>query len=360
MKKIIISGATSMLGIATIEAALPDDVEIYAVVRTSPDRSGRIPLSEKIKIVRGDLQSMKQIDGLPVDADVFYHFAWAGTNKADRDNPCLQEKNIAYTLDAIELAHRIGCKSFVYAGSQAEYGPVNGTIDENTKHAPMISYGIAKYAAGILGKKLCESYGIKHIWGRIFSIYGPHDNEGTMLDYAIKSFDRHESAHFSAATHTWNYLYESDAGVMFYKMSQEDLNSGIYLVASDKSLQLKQYIFMLQKAYGDNAEVEFAKEGEEPPSLRVDNSKTLEELQYIPKVPFEEGIARMIVARSTRAHENKANMVNTRQISTFTSEKENTTYSVDFDLSSINARGGEVIPLLLSLLCSFWRWQHEL
>ena len=302
MNKIIVTGATSMIGVATIEAAISHDVEVYAVVRPKTKRLDRLSASSLVHIIEGGaLDTLLQVDGLPQDADVLYHFAWAGTNKEQRDDPTVQEKNIGYTLDAVELAKRCGCRRFVGAGSQAEYGSIVGVIDEETRFKPEMSYGISKYAAGILSRKLCSINGIEHVWGRIFSVYGPNDNEGTMLDYAISCFDRGETAHFSASIQPWNYLYESDAGEMFYRMACENVPEGTYLVASDLSKSLKEYIQILLDEYGQGVNAEFARVGESVPAgLNVNNEKTLDILDYKPKVGFEEGIRNMIHAKTTR------------------------------------------------------------
>lgn len=299
METIIVTGATSMIGVATIETAIANDVEVYAIIRNNTTRKSRLPKSPLLHIVHGTLDSLLEIQGLTDKADVFYHFAWVGTSKADRDNPYIQEKNIQYTLDAVELAHKVGCSRFVYAGSQAEYGPVDGLIDENTKFAPIISYGIAKYAAGSLSRKLCDEKGIEHIWGRIFSVYGPHDNDGTMLDYAIKTWQNGEKAKFSAATQSWNYLYESDAGEMFYRLGLETVKPGTYLIANLESKILREYIEIMMKVYGQGAEAEFAPIGNgEPIGLLVNPTKTMANLDYTPRVNFEEGIRRTIHCRT--------------------------------------------------------------
>lgn len=289
-----------MIGVATIKATIANDVEVYAIVRNDTKRISRLPQSKNIHVVYGTLETLAHIQGLPDKADVFYHFAWAGTNKADRDNPYIQEKNIQYTLDAVELAHKMNCNRFIYAGSQAEYGPVDGLIDDDTKFAPLLSYGIAKYAAGILGRKLCSEKGMKHVWGRIFSVYGPHDNEGTMLDYALKCWQSGNAAKFSSATQSWNYLYWDDAGEMFYRLGQENIPSGTYLIANDESKILREYIEIMMKVYGEKAKAEFSPIGEDKPfGLRVNPTKTLETINYKPTVSFEEGIRRMIKRRES-------------------------------------------------------------
>ena len=300
MKKIIVSGATSMIGTALIKAAVQKEIEVYAIVRPDTGRKSRLIESSLIHPVYGTMDDFKAIDDIPVDCDVFYHFAWSGTSKSDRDNPRIHEQNIKYTLDAVDLAERCGCCRFIGAGSQAEYGPVNGVIDEETGFKPLISYGIAKYASGCLSRKLCEQKGMAHVWGRIFSVYGPHDNAGTMLDYAIKCWEKGETAKFSAGTQFWNYLFEDDAGRFFFDMGKDNVPSGTYFVANTESRPLRDYIEIMMKVYGPAAKAEFAEPAfSNVPGLNVNMNKTLDVLGDRNMVKFEDGIKRMIETRKS-------------------------------------------------------------
>ena len=287
-----------MIGTALTEVAVKNGTEVFAIIRPNTKRKGRLIDSPLVHIIYGDLEHLEEIDGLPADCDVFYHFAWIGTNKTTRDDARTHEQNIQYTLDAVELAKKTGCKRFVGAGSQAEYGPVYGDrIDENTKYAPVLSYGVGKFAAGILSRKSCIEKGIAHVWGRIFSVYGPHDNEGTMLDYAINCFMKGGVAHFSASRQMWNYLYESDAGEVCYRLGCEDVDTGTYLVANTESKPLKDYIRTLMDSYGVNAKAEFEDDELPKPGLDVDIRKTIKAIGYTPRVSFKDGITKMIQAK---------------------------------------------------------------
>ncbi|WP_026496813.1 NAD-dependent epimerase/dehydratase family protein [Butyrivibrio sp. WCD3002] len=295
MKKIVVSGATSMIGTALIDSAIADGTEVYAIVRPNTSRKSRLVEHDYVHSIVGSLDNLTDIDGIPDDCEVFYHFAWAGTSKEERDDARIHEKNIRYTLDAVELASRIGCRRFVGAGSQAEYGIVDGLINDNTRFAPVISYGIAKYASCILSRKLCEEKGMEHVWGRIFSVYGPHDNEWTMLKKAIDSFRRGEVVKFSAGTQPWNYLYESDAGDIFYSLGKIKVKPGEYPIADSKSRPLREYILKMMEVYGPDAKAEFASDdGRKLQGLEVDASKTFEAVGFEPKIKFEEGIRKMI------------------------------------------------------------------
>jgi len=298
MKRVVVTGATSMIGIALIKECIKNNVSVLAISRKSSINLDRLPKSDLIEIYESNLDELNKII-ISKSYDVFYHFAWADTSKINRDNPILQERNIKYTLDAVELANRLGCKKFIGAGSQAEYGPINKVITPKTYTSPRISYGIAKYAAGKLSEKRCKQLGMDYVWGRIFSVYGRYDNEQTMLSYAINQFLKNEPAKFSAATQFWDYLHEEDAGKIFFLLGEIEKINGVYCIANGNSRLLKDYILELKECFGCGAICEFAKESENDNiiSLQADISDLIKAIHYIPQISFKQGISDMIMFR---------------------------------------------------------------
>lgn len=147
MKRAIITGATGMIGITLINYLLEKDIEILAIIRKNSRRKINLPNNKNLKIIECDLNELCKLDLEEKNYDTFYHFAWDGTFGEDRNNLYKQDLNIKYTLDAVELANKLGCKTFIGAGSQAEYGRVDGLISNNTPTNPENGYGIAKFAA---------------------------------------------------------------------------------------------------------------------------------------------------------------------------------------------------------------------
>ena len=294
-----------MIGIACMKACIANGCEVLAIVRKDTGRLARLPKSELVTLAYGDLDTLDSVQGDGRPYDVFYHFAWSHTSKAERDDPVAQEYNIRATLQAVELARRLGCQKFIGAGSQAEYGSVTGMISAQTRPEPIIAYGMAKLSSCMLSRRLCQQYGMQHIWGRIFSVYGTNDNEGTMLNYAIDQFCRGEPAKFSAATQLWNYLYEDDAGAMFYLLGEQNVESGIYCIAGTESIPLRSYIEQMQAVFGEGAVCEFAPAdpAANPISLCVDMQKTVDAIGYVPRVSFADGIARVIRTRKDKKGE---------------------------------------------------------
>ena len=61
-----------------------------------------------------------------------------------------------------------------------------------------MGYGIAKLCAGQMSRIMCSSLGIRHVWARILSIYGPYDTENSMVMSTVIKLRRGERPLFTA------------------------------------------------------------------------------------------------------------------------------------------------------------------
>ncbi len=299
MNTCIITGATSMLGLATLKECIRNNVRVVALSRAGSHRKICLPKSDLVSFIECDLSALNEIAVPRGTYDVFYHFGWGYTDRNNRNNPILQNKNISYTLDAVELAHRAGCKKFVGAGSQAEYGFKDDVITEDTFISPETCYGIAKYAAGRLAEELCKQYGMLCIWTRTFSVFGINDGANAMIPYALGQFIKGEKAYFSEGTQMWDYLYEDDAGQYFYLLGDKMNESGVIHVASGDHRLLKSYIMEMAdvlNATDGNGMFQYeltASVGRKPKGIQPDVSKLRRITGYMPKVSFKEGIGKI-------------------------------------------------------------------
>ena len=224
MKKIIITGATSMIGINLIQYIIKKDIEVLAIIRKNSTKKNLLPKSDKIKIMECNLEELSKISIEDNNYNTLIHLAWEGTFGKSRNDIYMQSKNIEYTLDAVRLAKKIGCKRFIGAGSQAEYGRVEGKISPQTQTNPETGYGIAKLCAGELSRLLANQLGIEHIWTRILSIYGPYDKKETMVMSSIIQMLNNISPQYTKAEQMWDYLYVEDMARALYLICQNGKN----------------------------------------------------------------------------------------------------------------------------------------
>ena len=162
MKRAVITGPTGSIGLALINELVSNGVEVVAVVRPGSRRADRIKTSDMVKRVDCDLSELNKLPELIREgADVFYHFGWDGTFGNSRNNMYGQNLNVKYALDAVEAAFALGCDTFIGAGSQAEYGRYEGSLNESVPAFPENGYGIAKLCAGQMTRIACKQKGMR-------------------------------------------------------------------------------------------------------------------------------------------------------------------------------------------------------
>ena len=304
MKRVVVSGATSMVGVALIEECIKHDVQVMALVRKNSKKIDRLPKSNYIEIVECDLCDMKNYVSDSFDFDVFYHLGWSNTDKEGRNDARRQLENINYSLAALDLAVRLGCKKFIGAGSQAEYGiHWDQKTGANSKLDPQDAYGICKAAAGKLCSLEAEKRKIDFFWVRIFSLFGKYELPGTLIQTTLPKMLRDERCSFTEGIHEWDYLYSADAGEAFYLIGEKARGNKVYCLGSGKSYPLRQYIQDMKTAIGSKSELGFGDipyGNGLPKGMCADITDLQQDTGWKPKTTFCEGIIKEVDRLSSK------------------------------------------------------------
>ncbi|MEQ8235803.1 MAG: NAD-dependent epimerase/dehydratase family protein [Syntrophomonadaceae bacterium] len=298
MKRVIITGATGVVGVALTEYCIHNDVKVTAVVRPDSENLYRLPEDNTLDIIECDLNNIDRLPSL-LDGkfDVFYHLGWAAKGRYNRNNAVLQAYDIRHTLASVKAAKEIGCEAFIGAGSQAEYGRVNHAIEANMPTNPDNAYGVAKYAAGKLSSILCQDFGIRHIWARIFSVYGPWDNRDTMIMYAVERLMESQKPLFTKCEQIWDYLYTTDAARALFLLGLKGVNGTTYNIGSGKALPLIDYIEIIREKVNPAIEIGVgvkAYSEKEVMHLCADITNLTADTGFTPEISFEDGIRKTI------------------------------------------------------------------
>lgn len=298
MKKVVITGATGMIAVALIKYLIEKEIEVIAICRPNSSKLKNVPKHKLVRIVECDITDLIGLkDYLNEKYDAFFHFAWNGTFGNSRNDSYLQNMNVKYTLDAVNLASHLGCEVFVGAGSQAEYGRVEGKLSSATPTDPENGYGIAKYTAGKLSAIYAKQLNIKHVWARILSVYGPNDNNFTMIMSTIEKLLNGERASFTKGEQEWDYLYCDDAAKAIYLMALYGKDQAVYPLGSGIHRPLSEYITILREEIPRDCEIGL---GDIPYSdnqvmyLCADISELTKDTGFVPTMSFREGIKKTI------------------------------------------------------------------
>lgn len=297
MQKIVISGATGILGSALIRCAQEEGFDIICIVRKDSERAKKIMPSDTLHVIQANLNDYKTFEPSITDCDIFIHLAWEKTFGNARDDVEAQVKNIQYTLDAVHLAKRMGCSVFIGAGSQAEYGPVTVPLTPEIPVNPQSGYGIAKYAAGRLSALLCEQLGIRHNWLRILSIYGPNDAPYTLISYVIAELKMNKSPELTKCEQIWDYLHCDDAARAILAVAQKGIHGKTYPLGSGTARKLSEYISAIRDLVAPDITIRFGVKDyypHQPMYLKADISELIKDTGWIPEIKFKDGINTII------------------------------------------------------------------
>ena len=334
--KILITGATSFLGAETARAFLRAGDEVYAPVRPSSKRTGFLPQDPSLHRINIDMDEIGRLPetGIP-SPEVCVHFAWSGVGVRGRMDPEIQERNVRNTLTLIRTLGEMGCRRFLFAGSQAEYGvtlervqaaadtaeqknPVapggagqgaGGPVTEAAACRPISGYGKAKLRILKEGAAVAQRFGMEYVHMRIFSVYGEGDHETSLVSSCVGAAREGRRAELGPCRQLWNFLHVRDCAAAVLALAKcgsvaadSSLAGLIYNIGSGDTRPLRDFVqevFDIAAACGyDGAGFSLNDRPAGPegtPYLSPDISKICRATGWKPEISFKEGIREMLL-----------------------------------------------------------------
>ena len=296
MKRLLISGGTGTIGSSLVRIASEKGLFVTVLVRKGSPRIDNILKADNVEIIECNLDDYKNLS-LDKEYDSFIHLAWDKTFGASRDNTDIQMLNIQYTLDAVRLASRCGCKKFIGLGSQAEYGVSEKALSVDSLVNPESGYGIAKFAAGKMSELLCKQLGLQFNWIRVLSVYGPNDAEFTLISYVINSLKSGVSPELTKCEQIWDYIYSDDASEAILSIEENGVDGRYYPLGCGEGRPLRDYIEDIKDVIGADVPLLFGAKDyypHQPMYLVSDNECLFQDTGWKPKYSFREGISKIV------------------------------------------------------------------
>lgn len=290
----VVAGGTGFLGLAVVHALAAKGVPAAVIVRPDSPRAAALQALPNVKLIWADLTQTEAWAAQIGTADSFFDFAWRGVDATERGDVALQQKNADTALAVLRAAADIGCTRFLFAGTQAEYGPVSGPMEETQLCCPMQAYGTAKLRVYREAAPLAHRLGMEYLHLRIFSVYGPGEHASAMIPQCLRTLLAGGVMELSACTQLWNYLYIDDAARLFCSLMQAPLQ-GYDLVnaAGPDTRVLREFTEVLLQAAGRGT-LRYAPQGAVPLlSLQPELSRLQTLVKLAPTISFEEGVRRL-------------------------------------------------------------------
>ena len=304
MKTVVITGADGFIGSHLVHYFADRGVEVYAlVVKKSPVRHC-IEHLKHVVVVEGDLTNRDSlIPALPVEADAFFHLAWAGVAPEHRNSIDIQMENVGLCISAARLAAAIGAKRFIMPGSTMEYMYSGGNINASSLPSPQNAYGAAKISARYLCQSLCEELALPFIYVVITGIYSADRTDNNVIYYTISSLLKGERPSLTKLEQLWDYVHIDDVVAAFGAVAEKGRPGGFYTIGHGDNWPLSNYIYQIRDIINPSLELgigEVPYKNECLPSSCVDLGPLIRDTGFKPQIPFHEGIKEVIrVVRET-------------------------------------------------------------
>jgi nucleoside-diphosphate-sugar epimerase len=133
----------------------------------------------------------------------------------------------------LQVANKTAVSKFIFLGSQAEYGNINGIVSEDQVCKALNAYGSVKLACLEILKTFAVNNNINWIWLRLFSLFGEKENETWLFPSLIKKIKTESEMDFTLGEQKYAYLYVKDFAFIIRKLVTFEIQSGIYNVSSD-------------------------------------------------------------------------------------------------------------------------------
>jgi nucleoside-diphosphate-sugar epimerase len=227
---------------------------------------------------------LKKFDGV-ID------FAWKGVNEKKR-NSKIQYLNIIDTKKLVKFLKKKNLLFFISIGSQAEYKPTNKVISENSITKPKTNYGIAKLKKFKFLKDFCKKNKIRFVWFRLFSSFGPYDNNYKLITYINKLFIKKKAPDVTSGEQNWNLLYVEDVCSAIKNAVENKKYHGVINLAHNKNYKLKNIIIKASKIAKYNGAINFGGKKykkDEVWNIKA-NTKKIMSLGWKPKYTLTDGL----------------------------------------------------------------------
>ena len=297
MKHAILTGANGFIGSNTVKYLVRHGIRVTALIHAG--HGDNLPDSDLVDTCDFELEDIKAVKEklIPGDYDIFYHFAWKGSAGEARANTKLQLANAQWTVEALELAHELGCKRFVCAGSIMEHETVAAAYTQGNKPGLGYIYGGGKLIAHVMCMSMAAKLGIELVWPEITNAYGVGEVSPRMVNTTLRKCIKGEAPQFTAGTQNYDFVYIDDVARAFYLIGENGKPFHEYLIGSSTARPLREFLTEMKNAVAPELDFIFGDipfTGINLPLSSFDCSETEKDTGFRAEISFAEGTKRTI------------------------------------------------------------------
>lgn len=215
-KDVLVLGSTGFIGRWVVRALARAGARVHLAARdVSAARSLRQSVRAEGDVLALDATNPEGVSGWIRDVRpcVTFNLVGYGVGAGERDEAQALRINGGFVRSLCELLSGADAAwpgaTLVHAGSQLEYGPIGGRLEEDAVEAPDTIYGRSKLE-GTRAVRAAASQGLRGITVRLFNVYGAGEREGRLLPSLVAVAGTGRSVDLTAGLQELDFVYVED------------------------------------------------------------------------------------------------------------------------------------------------------
>ncbi|KZX16066.1 UDP-glucose 4-epimerase [Methanobrevibacter cuticularis] len=292
-KNILLTGGTGFIGSQLAEDLLNDGKNLILLKR-SYSNTWRIDnfmnSFPNLKIIDIDKVKMSEIFN-SYNIEGILHLATYYTKfHKSNDIKDMIYSNVTFPTDLLENSVNSNTKYFVNTGSFGEYSLDKIPITEKTRITPFNLYSSTKVAFEDILKFYNHEYGIKTSSLKLFTPYGPKDDENKIIPYLIRHSLKKEKITIQSTSKKLDVIFVSDI-IDAYKKTMNNIekfeNNENINIANGTSYSIRD-IYSIINSFLGNTDVTFLES--DLTEVKGDITKANKLINWHPHINLKEGL----------------------------------------------------------------------
>ena len=295
----VVTGGAGFIGSHMVDLLMDQGFEVRVIdnmVGGRPENLAAHRRNNRLHISETDVRDLPSNDSIFSGAQYVFHFAGIGDIVPSVERPVdYMSTNVLGTVRTLEAARHAGVHKFVYAASSSCYGIA--TELPTTEHAPIAPeypYALSKYQGEEAVLHWGRLYNLPVVSIRIFNAYGPRSRTTGAYGAVFGVFLAQKLAEkpftvVGDGTQTRDFVFVTDLARAFFQAAESRRHQETYNVGAGRPQSVNRLVELL------GGEVShLPKRPGEPDCTWADITKIHADLDWEPRVSFEDGVATMV------------------------------------------------------------------
>lgn len=293
----IVTGGAGFIGSHMADLLIEEGFEVRIIDNLIGGREENLSHLHHAPLMfeRRDIRSFAPGDALFKDAQYVFHFAGIGDIVPSIERPLeYMSANVQGTVHMLECARHAGVAKFIYAASSSCYGLASVPTREDHPIDPGYPYALSKHQGEQAAFHWRQAYKLPVNSLRIFNAYGTRSRTSGAYGAVFGVFLRQKLAGkpytiVGDGTQSRDFLYVTDVARAFLAAAQTPRTGRIYNLGAGDPQSVNRLVELL-----GGKVVRIPKRPGEPDSTWADITRITTELDWRPRVSFEQGVANIV------------------------------------------------------------------